>query len=371
MKPLDWLRRRPEGFWVTVIILAVLAVGAVLTWVYWDWLRDGESGSSTIRNVGLLIGAAIAMVLAVWRSRVAGRQAATSQHQAKIALQQAVTAERGLLNERYQKGAEMLGSDVLSVRLGGIYALRRLAADHPEQYHVQIMRLFCAFARNPASHKNRPDDPDAKMSEEVEVIMETIGERRQRHLNIERDSGYWLDLHGVNVLGVWLIKANLSSALMPLGDRWSLEEVMGTRTRTDLSRADLSVAILMDANLHRTDFSNSKLERSFLLDSNLSNARLTYSNLYGAFLDGANLSGADLTYADVSGADFKNANLSGTEFSFDNGGRSAKGLTQAQLDEARADPDNPPYLEGVVDAKTGKPLFWRGRPLKNDADGDR
>ena len=33
MKPMDWLRRRPEGFWVTVIILAVLAVGAVLTWV--------------------------------------------------------------------------------------------------------------------------------------------------------------------------------------------------------------------------------------------------------------------------------------------------------------------------------------------------
>ena len=39
MNPITWLRRRPEGFWVAVIILAVLAVGAVLTLVYWDWLR--------------------------------------------------------------------------------------------------------------------------------------------------------------------------------------------------------------------------------------------------------------------------------------------------------------------------------------------
>ena len=44
----------------------------------------------------------------------------------------------------------MLGNDVLSVRLMGgirIIALQRLAEEHPEQYHVQIMRLFCALAR--------------------------------------------------------------------------------------------------------------------------------------------------------------------------------------------------------------------------------
>ena len=337
--------------------------------MFWDWLRDGESGSSTIRNIGLLVGGVVAIAFAVWRSRVAERQAATAQHQAEIALQQAATAERGLLNERYQKGAEMLGSDVLSVRLGGIYALRRLAEDHPEQYHVQIMRLFCAFARNPTSGKSKPDALNAKMSEEVEAIMETIGGRRQHHLSVERDSGYWLDLHGVNISGVWLLKANLSSALVPLADRWSLEEVMRTRTRTDLSGADLSGAILMEANLSRTDFSKAKLEYAFLSDSDLSNARLTDSNLGEAFLDGANLSRADLTYANLSGADLRNANLSGTDFSFENWGRSTEGLTQSQLDEARADPDNPPNIEGVVDVLSGKPLVWQGRPLRDNADG--
>ena len=147
MKPTDWLRRRPDGFWVAVVILVTcwrcwLAI--VLSWVFWDWLRDGESGSTTIRNIGLLIGAAIAMVLAVWRSRVAGRQAAT--------------AERGLLNDRFQKGAEMLGSDVLAVRIGGIYGLRHLAREHPQQYHVQVMRLFCSFVRNTSPSVNLNED---------------------------------------------------------------------------------------------------------------------------------------------------------------------------------------------------------------------
>ena len=55
-----------------------------------------------------------------------------------------------MLNERYQQGAEMLGSDVLAVRLGGIYALQRLAGEHPQQSHIQIMQAFCAFIRQSA-----------------------------------------------------------------------------------------------------------------------------------------------------------------------------------------------------------------------------
>ena len=34
----------------------------------------------------------------------------------------------------------------------------------------------------------------------------------------------------------------------------------------------------------------------------------------------------------------------------------AKGLTQQQLDEARADPENPPYVIGIQDADTDSAL---------------
>ena len=309
MGPTAWFRRRPEGFWVAVGILIVLAVGAVLSWMFWDWLRDGESGSSTVRNVGLPVGAIIAMVLAVWRSRVAGRQAAT--------------AERGLLNDRFQKGAEMLGSAVLAVRIGGIYGLTHLAREHPQQYHVQVMRLFCSFARDRS--------PSGILNEDAKAVMDAIGARRERHLRLERDAEYWLNLSRAQLQNANLQGANLSSSDLPAVQ----DDVWPNRTFTDLSGAHF-----YDANLE------------------------------SAILKNADLSGADFMAANVSGAYLTNANLSGAKFSF-NGEHLAMGLAQSQLDEAQADPDNPPHLEGVVDAETGKPLVWRGRPLKDDADGDR
>ena len=81
-------------------------------------------------------------------------------------------------------------------------------------------------------------------------------------------------------------------------------------------------------------------------------------------LANADLSGTVLSHSDLSGAVFHNTKLSGTDFT---GGslpdaRPVTGLTQEQLDQACAEPDNPPKLEGVRDAETDEPLVWRGKP---------
>ena len=98
-------------------------------------LSNLESWSTIIRNFGLVIAAGIALWFAKQRIMVADRQA-------KI-------AQLGLLNERYQKGAEMLASGDLTGHIGGIYALAGLAREHPGDYHTKIMRLLCAFVRHP------------------------------------------------------------------------------------------------------------------------------------------------------------------------------------------------------------------------------
>ena len=36
------------------------------------------------------------------------------------------------------KGTEMLGHELKSVRLGGIYTLDRLASDYPDEYHILV-----------------------------------------------------------------------------------------------------------------------------------------------------------------------------------------------------------------------------------------
>ena len=259
----------------------------VLTGNFWDWLvktpYDRESGSTTVRNLGLFLAGPIALGLAIWRARVA-------DHQSK-------TARRTLLNERYQKGAEMLGSHVLAVRLGGIYDLARLAHEQPREYHVQIMKLFCTFVRNPtvedgedagSANRNANRGPE-KLRPDIQEIMTAIGNRSDAQIEMERQDK--------------------------------------PTYRLDLRKAELGGVYLRFANMARVD------------------------------LPGANLSNANLGHVKLDGANLLNANLTNAKLG------ACKGLTQGQLNQARAAEGKPPKLDKALDAKIGKPLEWRGKLL--------
>ena len=274
-----------------------LSLMTFIVWWHWEWVVSSseESGSTILRNLGLVYGGLIAIWIAVWRGVVADRQAEASKRQAQSSLEQAKaaqdqaeTSQRGLLNERCQKGAEMLGSPVLAVRLGGIYALQSLNEDEPEQYHVQIMRLFCTFVRYPTEDENfKPQSRDTsgksniknvQLRADVQAVMTAIGSRSNADVELEKKKVYFLDLMGVD---------------------------------------------------------------------------LTYANLIGA-----NLTSVFLSLADLTNATLYSATLTGTVL------HDAKGLTQAQLAQARADPANPPKLDSAFDAKTGKLLEWRDKPCR-------
>ncbi len=173
---MDWLRSRWErmvrdGFLPCVIVFAagLLIFGVVMVCRHWGWIAT-ESGSTIIRNLGLVIGGLIAIGFGIWRGVVADRQAKASLHQAK-------TSHRSLLNERYQKGAEMLGSEARYVVVGGIYALTRLAQENPEQYRDQILDLLSLFKENPPLPL-RGDTPTSggyfDFSEEVKIAEEQL-----------------------------------------------------------------------------------------------------------------------------------------------------------------------------------------------------
>ncbi|MCY3957411.1 MAG: pentapeptide repeat-containing protein [Chloroflexi bacterium] len=392
---------------ITVISVLILTALLILAIIFREWLQTGpqgdlESGSTTIRNLGLVIGGIVAAVLAVWRSRVAERQASAAH-------QQAVTAQRSLLNERYQRGAEMLGSDVLSVRLGGIYALDRLAAEQPDNYHIQVMQLFCAFARRPHhQHGDKPLDPQDLKSDyrlgkdqsgapnlipiaeysraifpslDIQAVMEAICSRDELRRNTELTANFKVDLSESDLSRLALVRIppNLAHATM-----WAINLTGAHLPSANLQSAVLSNAALSGANLLRADLSGANLR-----NSDLSGTVLSTANLTGAVLIKADLSKAKVIGADFAGAVLKDSNLSGAEFSgmplpqealnvinnhlpaiapgLSNVNLAATGLTQSQLDEARADLNNPPKISGVVDAETGKPLVWRGKAVHNQA----
>jgi hypothetical protein len=212
----------------------------------------------------------------------------------------------GHLTERYSKAIDQLGSDNLDVRLGGIYALERLAIDS-EVYHPTVVEVLSAFAREhgDASHVGGDLRPAADMQSALTVLG-----RLPRRPEVSR--------------------GDLSNA-----------QLAGAR----LDGADLSGARLGDANLSGAWLGGTDLSGAYLGGADLSGARILYgSNLSGAWLGDANLSGAWL--GDVPsphGDDRVDATLPAVE------GKptSAAGLTQQQISLARGDERTqlPPGLE--------------------------
>ena len=268
----------------------------------------------------------------------------------------------------------MLGSAVLSVRLGGIYVLASLAEDHPVQYHVPVFQLLCTFVRRPPKEGERGETEQVhreeshnehELRQDVQAAMTSISGRSEAGLDHEKptrgslievsDSAegvtvrraglFWLDLSGANLRHVDLLEARLSGANFRDADLSNSTLMEANLSRAILWKANLSQARLWKANLSKADIShNAKLSNADLTYANLSDAKLFFANLSGAGLRGANLSGISLQRANLTGADLSEV----------------IGLEQHRLYRGRADPDNPPKLRDAFDAETGKPLEWQG-----------
>ena len=322
---------------VVIACLGIIAASTCVSIAYWDELgTKQESLSATIRNIAVVVGGALALLLSIWRSVIADRQANAARRQSE-------TAQQGLWNERFQKGAENLWNSDLSVRLGGVYALDRLAKEQPDAYHIQVMELLCAFIRN-ASRKSsdtsvrfdtRPRH-GKEVSVDVQEVMNAIGRR--------------------NADGIELEKATPTFQM-------------------DLSNLDLQSISLTNGDFRGANFRNTHLMHAYCGNTSFRGANLASAKLYMATLIFSDMTDADLSWADLSGADLGAASLQNADVSNSDFGvgeelvptdevrwvaRPAK-LTQRQLDEAKCKSDTPPKIApGTTDSETKEALIWRG-----------
>ena len=285
--------RNSDSFWWISGIFAALFIGFFLTWSSWDDLTgDYESLNSTLQNIGPLAGGCVATILAVWRIIVEERQANTAR-------QQADTTQLSALNDRYERAEQNLSNDVLLVRLGGIHALQSLAEEYPEQYHVHVMQLLCAFVRSPIEIAETEPSTVGPLRNDIQDAMTAIGRRDATRIELEQQKEFHLDLRSADLRRVLLRGANLSNA--------------------NLDNANLSEAILIGANLSCVQ----------LWQTNMSSV---------------------LCAEPPNGEDNADRNP-------------VQGLTQQTLDQACADADKPPrQLFCARDAESGIPLRWYGGP---------
>ena len=363
MKPLDWKLRfnRSPAFAAAIVwVLIVLIGGAIIVIEYWVWMGGGESGSAVLRNLALAATAIIGLPIAIWRSRVAERQADSAQEQAE-------NSRRGLLGERFQRSSEMLGSDEVWVCAAGIAGLNRLAQDHPTDYHIQVMELLCTFIQ----HSSRQDDGATNgpgnlgqsgggaisTNIPVHAALKAIGSRDHERIEIEEQSGYTLDLNYADLRNQNFAFLNFSKIHLQYAD------LSGCR----LPHADFSDADLLEANLSNSSVGAANFQRAKLHFAKMSNVEAGPSTDFsGASFDSTELADSQLAGANFLGAEFSNTKISGAVF-WKRDRTVSKGMTQSQFDNTVPSPrdgDALPCLGQLKDHETGEritlPSMFRG-----------
>ena len=192
--------------------------------------------------------------------------------------------------DRFVQAVDQLGKENLELRLGGIYALERLAANS-EQDYWPIMHILTTYVREHASISNAHalKEPPRRLAADVQAILDVLGRRRHTYADGESQR---LDLRGTDLRRANLAGANFAGVILSAAH---LEEA-------NLAGARLDDALLRDTHLEQANLTDAAMARAFLLNSGLKGARLRAANLRDTYLGGARFDDADLLSADLTGA---------------------------------------------------------------------
>jgi uncharacterized protein YjbI with pentapeptide repeats len=239
--------------------------------------------------------------------------------------------ENRLITERFTRSIEQLGNKEETIRIGGIYALERIANDSPRDGWT-IMEVLSSFVRGKQSIKGQDLDGLSTIRTDSQAALTVINRRQtdlesvSQYLDLSLSNLTEANLVGANLdrvklsnsalikadlRGASLNLANLSHANLSGANLTKVQLERANLIQADLTNTNLSSANLHEANLNKANLGDAILDGAIMTNTSLGNTNLTGAILIGANLRGATLSKANLTKADLSGADLYQVNLCG------------------------------------------------------------
>lgn len=319
---------------------------AVLLFVPWihSWLMTEGLGKKEVLEVANETRKTVAQIMA-------GMAAIIAFH---FAWQRNYLTAQGQITDRFSKAVEQLGSDQITIRMGGIFALERIARDSPED-HWSVMEVLTAFIRekspaNPreeeetfgiveltdaasifinavmnmrykgtkpsgdtattSSGEARKEEELPELPKDIQAALTVIGNRG--NLDLEEKNEDYIDLCNSDLRNSYLYSAKLQGAFLT-GTLLQGADLTGARLQgADLTGAQLQGANMRMAQLQGADMSMAQLQGAYLFKTKLQGALLTDAHLQGAIFVRASLQGARFTGADISGCCFADTNILGT-----------------------------------------------------------
>jgi hypothetical protein len=298
----------PRSWWdyplLTVIVVLALLVLWALFWVVPDllvsWttvaggLTPAELQGARNDARGLLVqvasGVGIIFGLVLNAKSIAEARRQTEVAERGQARQHELT-EQSQATERFTRAVEQLANDALAVRLGGIYALERIARDSADSWG-HVMEVLTAYVRAGRPCMEVEAEP-VPVQDEYQAILDVLGRASRpstykRVLNLRKT-----DLRRSRIQGAGWAGVPRGGDQVP----WP---------GVDLGEADLRGSYLEEA-----DLSAASLKRANVAGARLNGANLKWANLQDAQLEGAHLEHAHLESANLWGAHLEHANLEG------------------------------------------------------------
>jgi uncharacterized protein YjbI with pentapeptide repeats len=302
--------------WILAMCVVGLASSFGLLWLLygdfpfqqWTTLRNvrtavqAEGGAPPWLLVSGL--AAAPSLLLTWWWRTVHKDTDVGHKEAEIA-----AAQRDERFRRFIEACKLLSDNSTSVRLGGIYALERLARDSKGDF-PRILELLCAFVR---TGKKRLGQCATDVGTAFSVIARLAEVTREKGGEVEFDDS----LRHQQTLGKDLSNASLNGVrtyipLLP-GVNLNGASVMdsaftgGVLAQAKFRGANLSRTTFSATFLRQADFTSSRCVGTEFRASDMTDAVLCGADLTNATFDGCDLNGADMEGAVVVGASFKRA----------------------------------------------------------------
>jgi uncharacterized protein YjbI with pentapeptide repeats len=357
---------------VAVALWFLLRTVAVALGMRAGWVGDWTSQWDEVRTGLLILAALLGAPFVIWRTVIAARQAEIAQ--------------QSHFTDLYSKGVEMLGADKtakrrvkkdgaeewetvetsepnIEVRLGGVYALERVAGQSDNDYRA-IVEVLAAYVRQNAGPAEEPEAAGiARVAEPEDPEVETPREREARLEAIEarakalREWGERLREKGA---ARWAARPDVGAALTalerrPMARRLAMEgwpeqaleapprlkpdepctPERGAAIRAAwaevrdaaaaLGRAgwapDLCGANAQGVSHDGADWRRMRLDGARLDGASLQEAKLRFASASRASFAGADLFSSELSFAELAGADFtggvlNEARLQGSDLAF-------------------------------------------------------
>jgi hypothetical protein len=230
-------------------------------------------------------------------------------------------SREGQITDRLSHAIDQVGDSKVDIRVGGMYALERLARDSAAD-RAAIAEILAAFIRThaswPAGHRSHPDPhPTPSVDETMLWLTDRAPDVRTAVLVLGRYPSYnrayrlavrRVDLRRTNFYHGTLINVDIRDSNLAGCYAAGVHWVMCRFRNTDLRKTRMPGAVL-----NESDFRDGHLQEVDLEGATLRNASFLRASLRGANLRNADLSDSDLSEADLRGADLSGARLAGAK----------------------------------------------------------